>query len=31
MIGKRKGLLKYLYDTDIDKYRELIERLNIRG
>ena len=26
-----KGLLKYLYDTDIDKYRELIERLNIRG
>ena len=31
MIGKRKGLLKYLYDTDINKYRELIERLNIRG
>ena len=31
MIVKRKGLLKDLYDTDINKYRELIERLNIRG
>ena len=31
MIGQRKGLLKYLYNTDIEKYRELIDRLNIRG
>ena len=31
MLGQRKGLLKYLYNTDIEKYRELIDRLNIRG
>lgn len=31
MIGKRKGLLKYLQNNDIDRYRDLIQRLNIRG
>lgn len=30
MIGKRKGLLAYLKDTDIERYRSLIERLGIR-
>ena len=31
MIGKRRGLLNYLQDKDIDRYRELIKKLNIRG
>ncbi len=31
MVGRRKGLLKYLKGVDIDRYRSLIERLNIRG
>lgn len=31
MIGKRHNLLKYLKDRDIERYRELIERLGIRG
>ena len=31
MVGRRKGLLKYLKGLDIDMYRSLIERLNIRG
>lgn len=30
MVGKRKGLLKYLESTDIEKYRELKESLKIR-
>ena len=30
MVGHRKGLLKYLYNKDIAKYRELISRLGIR-
>jgi small subunit ribosomal protein S15 len=30
MVGKRKRLLNYLASKDIDKYRELIERLGIR-
>ena len=30
MVGHRKGLLKYLYKKDINKYRELIARLGIR-
>ncbi len=30
MVGKRRGLLDYLKDTDIDKYRALIEQLGIR-
>lgn len=31
MIGQRRGLLQYLYKKDIERYRTLIQRLNIRG
>lgn len=31
MVGKRKGLMKYLKRTDLEGYRELIEKLGIRG
>ena len=30
MIGQRRGLLNYLADNDIEKYRELIAKLGIR-
>ena len=30
MVGKRSGLLKYLYNTDIERYRSIIARLEIR-
>ncbi len=30
MVGKRRGLLEYLKKTDIERYRELIARLNLR-
>ncbi|MDR0220046.1 MAG: 30S ribosomal protein S15 [Lachnospiraceae bacterium] len=30
MIGQRKGLLNYLKEKDIERYRELISRLGIR-
>ena len=30
LVGKRKRLLNYLSHKDINKYRELIERLGIR-
>ena len=30
LVGKRKRLLKYLMDRDIQKYRALIEKLGIR-
>lgn len=30
-VGKRKRLLKYLRDNDIERYREVIRRLGIRG
>ncbi len=30
MVGKRKGLLLYLKDRDINAYRELIKNLGIR-
>ncbi len=30
MVGKRKRLLNYLKDSDIDKYRKIIESLNLR-
>lgn len=30
MVGKRRNMLKYLKDTDIERYRELIARLGIR-
>ena len=31
MIGNRRGLLNYLKSKDIERYRTLIKRLNIRG
>ncbi|MBL7575100.1 small subunit ribosomal protein S15 [Peptoniphilus asaccharolyticus DSM 20463] len=31
MVGKRRNLLRYLKNKDIDRYRELIEKLSIRG
>jgi small subunit ribosomal protein S15 len=30
LVGKQRDLLRYLHDTDIDKYRELIQELGIR-
>ena len=30
LIGKRRGLMKYVKQRDIDEYRELIKRLGIR-
>ena len=30
MVGKRRALLAYLKDTDIERYRSLIERLGLR-
>lgn len=30
LIGKRRGLLKYIKDRNIDEYRELIKKLGIR-
>ena len=30
MIGKRRGLLDYLKDKDIERYRELIKKLGLR-
>ncbi len=30
LVGKRKGLLKYLASQDIEKYREIKASLNIR-
>ncbi|MGO3018561.1 MAG: 30S ribosomal protein S15 [Anaerococcus sp.] len=31
MIRRRKGLLNYLKDRDIERYRQIIQRLGIRG
>lgn len=31
MVGMRRGLLKYLKEKDINEYRELIDKLGIRG
>lgn len=31
MVGQRRGLLNYLKGKDIERYRNLISRLNIRG
>lgn len=31
MVGQRKRLLRYLKNKDIERYRELISRLSIRG
>ncbi len=30
MVGQRRGLLAYLKQTDIERYRTLIARLNLR-
>jgi small subunit ribosomal protein S15 len=30
MVGKRRGLLDYLASKDIERYRQLIVKLNIR-
>lgn len=30
LVGQRRRLLKYLQRTDLDKYRGLIEKLNLR-
>ena len=30
MVGKRRGLLDYLKETDLDKYREIIAKLELR-
>ena len=30
MVGRRRGLLEYLKKTDIERYRSLIARLNLR-
>lgn len=30
MVGQRRGLLNYLYDKDIERYRAIIERLGLR-
>ncbi|HEX4789034.1 MAG TPA: 30S ribosomal protein S15 [Actinospica sp.] len=30
LVGRRRRLLKYLRDTDINRYRTLIERLGLR-
>ncbi len=30
MVGQRRGLLKYLEETDIERYRNLIDALGLR-
>ncbi len=30
MVGRRRGLLNYLYKKDIQRYRSIIERLGLR-
>ena len=30
LVGRRRGLLQYLKETDLEKYRELIVKLDIR-
>ncbi|MBQ2643078.1 MAG: 30S ribosomal protein S15 [Eubacterium sp.] len=30
MVGKRRGLLDYIKENDIEEYRQLIEKLDIR-
>nr|WP_072514297.1 30S ribosomal protein S15 [Ndongobacter massiliensis] len=31
MIGRRRGLLNYLKERDIERYRSIVERLGLRG
>ncbi len=30
MVGRRRKLLKYLYNTDIERYRDIIKALGLR-
>ena len=30
MVGRRRNMLEYLQKTDIERYRSLIARLNLR-
>jgi len=30
LVGQRKRLLKYLHDSDLASYRQIIEKLNLR-
>lgn len=30
MVGRRRGLLNYLKSVDIERYRAIIEKLNLR-
>lgn len=30
MVGKRRNMLNYLMDRDIERYREIISKLNLR-
>ena len=30
MVGQRRGLLNYLTKVDVERYRKLIDRLNLR-
>jgi len=30
MVGQRRGLLNYLRNNDIDRYRTILEKLNLR-
>ena len=30
MVGHRRGLLNYLRDNDIERYRSILEKLNLR-
>jgi len=31
MVGKRRGLLNYLKKKDIERFREIVEKLNLRA
>ena len=30
MVGQRRSLLKYLSDTDVQRYRDIVEKLGLR-
>jgi small subunit ribosomal protein S15 len=30
MVGKRRGLLNYLMNEDIQRYRDIVEKLGLR-
>jgi len=30
MVGQRRGLLNYLRDSDIERYRTILQKLNLR-